>query len=84
MRFFRKKGKKGQKKKKKWVKKGNIYENLWKNIQNLKIFWKRAGNKLLEKTLIRENLGSKFLAAVIYLTFCSGFQSEQGVNFEHI
>ena len=38
-------------------KKGKIFENLGKNVQNLKIFWKRAGaiiacNKLLEKAQI--------------------------------
>ena len=40
-------------------KKDKISENLGKNVQNLKIFWKRAGgmravvalNKLLEQTL---------------------------------
>ena len=40
------------------LKKGKIFENLGKNVQNLKIFWKRAGdyaqlscNELMEKTL---------------------------------
>ena len=33
---FQKKGKKG--------KKGKIFENLGKNMHNLKIFWKRAGD----------------------------------------
>ena len=37
---FQKKAKKGQKN----VKKGKTYENLGQNIQNLKIFWKRAGD----------------------------------------
>ena len=37
--FFRKRAKKGQQ----YVKKGKIFENLGKNVQNLKIFWKRAG-----------------------------------------
>ena len=32
-----------QKKGKKMFKKGKIFENLGKNKQNLKIFWKRAG-----------------------------------------
>ena len=35
---------KGQKKGKKKAKKGKIFENLGKNVQNLKIFWKRAGD----------------------------------------
>ena len=26
------------------LKKGKIFENLDKNVQNLEIFWKRAGN----------------------------------------
>ena len=30
-----------QKKKKRGTKKGKIFENLGKNVQNLKIFWKR-------------------------------------------
>ena len=50
----------GWKKGKKMLKKSNIFENLGKNIQNLKIFRKRAGdlhvtiarNKLLEKDLV--------------------------------
>ena len=29
---------------KKMLKKGKIFENLDKNVQNLEIFWKRAGN----------------------------------------
>ena len=37
---FQKKGKKGQK----MLKKGNLFENLGKNVQNLKIFLKRAGD----------------------------------------
>ena len=37
--IFQKKGKKG----KKMFKKGKIFENLGQNVQNLKIFWKRAG-----------------------------------------
>ena len=60
---------KGKKKGKKMLKKGKIFENLGKNIQSLKIFWKRAGdcvqlshacNKLLEKALASEDL-SKYI-----------------------
>ena len=40
MRFFRKWAQKGQKN----VKKGQIFENLDKNVQNLKIFFKGAGD----------------------------------------
>ena len=32
-----------QKKGKDRAKKGKIFENLGKNVQNLKVFWKRAG-----------------------------------------
>ena len=33
-----------QKKSKKILKKGKIFENLGKNVHNLKIFWKKAGH----------------------------------------
>ena len=26
------------------AKKGKVFENSWKNVQNLKIFWKRKGD----------------------------------------
>ena len=35
-----------QKKSKKMLKKGEIFENLHKNIHNFKIFWNRAGDCL--------------------------------------
>ena len=38
--IFQKNGKKGQK----MFKEGKILENLCKNVQNLKIFWKRPGD----------------------------------------
>ena len=41
--IFNKKGKKKGKKRLKTAKKGKIFENLGKNVQNLKIFLKRAG-----------------------------------------
>ena len=33
-----------QKKGKEMLKKGKIFENLGKNVQNLKIFWKKGGD----------------------------------------
>ena len=32
---------------KQMIKKGKIFENLVKNVQNLNIFWKRAGDFML-------------------------------------
>ena len=42
--IFEKKGKRKGKRMLKRAKKGKIFEKLGKNVQNLKIFWKRAGN----------------------------------------
>ena len=42
--IFEKKGKRKGKRMLKRAKKGKIFEKLGKNVQNLKILWKRAGN----------------------------------------
>ena len=42
--IFEKKGKRKGKRMLKRAKKGKIFEKLGKNVQNLKIFWKRACN----------------------------------------
>ena len=64
MQFFRKKSKNVKKR----TKKVKIFENLGKNVQNLKIFWKKGRwlfaiirhNKLLEKALVWVNFSPWF------------------------
>ena len=46
--IFQKKGKKNVKK---WTKMGKIFENLGKNVQNLKILWKSADGLCVGKAL---------------------------------